>query len=57
MERESLRQGPIKDAERMRRKLSKKQMANEIEHKEQTALREEYEKLQPLSGEFVRGED
>lgn len=57
IERENLRQGPIKDAERMRKKLSKKQMANELEHKEQIALREEYQKAQPLSAEIIRGED
>lgn len=56
-ERESLRQGPIKDAERMRKKLSKKQMTNDLEHKEQIALREAYEQVQPLTGEIVRGED
>ncbi|WPK26187.1 hypothetical protein PUMCH_003535 [Australozyma saopauloensis] len=57
IERENLRQGPIKDAERMRKKLSKKQMANDLEHKEQIALREQYEAVQPLSAEIVRGED
>lgn len=57
MERENLRQGPIKDAERMRQKLSKKQLANEMEHKEQAVLREHYEKIQPLSGEIIRGEN
>lgn len=57
IERENLRQGPIKDAERMRLKMSKKQMANDLEHREQLALREQYEKVQPLSGEVIRGED
>lgn len=57
IERDNLRQGPIKDAERMRQKLSKKQLANDLEHKEQALLREKYELVQPLSGEIIRGED
>ncbi|OVF09089.1 hypothetical protein A9F13_06g02321 [Clavispora lusitaniae] len=57
IERDNLRQGPIKDAERMRQKLSKKQLANDLEHKEQALLREKYESVQPLSGEIIRGED
>lgn len=56
IEREGLRQGPIKDAERMARKL-KKQMLNEREHQDQAALREQYEKIQPLTGEVIRGEE
>lgn len=57
MERHNLRQGPIRDAERMRQKLSKKQMANDLEHKEQNLLREQYEKIQPLSGKVIQGDD
>ena len=57
IERENLRQGPIKDAERMRQKMSKKQAANELEHREQLALKEQYEKVQPLSAEVITGED
>lgn len=57
MERQNLRQGPIKDAERMRLKLSKKQLANDLEHKEQEALRQQYEALQPLNAEIIRGEE
>lgn len=56
-DRESMRQGPIKDAERMRQKMTKKQLANDLEHKEQVALREQYEKVQPLNAEVIRGED
>lgn len=57
IERDNLRQGPIKDAERMRQKMSKKQLANDLEHKEQAALREQYEKVQPLSLEVITGEE
>lgn len=56
-ERNNLRQGPIKDAERMRLKMSKKQMANEREHQEQLALKTHYEKVQPLNLEVIRGEE
>lgn len=56
-ERENMRQGPIKDAERMRQKMSKKQLANEAEHREQAALREQYEKIQPLNEEVITGKD
>lgn len=56
-ERENMRQGPIKDAERMRQKMTKKQLANDLEHKEQAALREQYEKIQPLNEEVIRGDE
>lgn len=56
-DRANMRQGPIKDAERMRQKMTKKQLANDLEHKEQAALREQYEKVQPLNEEIIRGED
>ncbi|EAZ63372.2 cytochrome c oxidase assembly factor [Scheffersomyces stipitis CBS 6054] len=61
LERSALRQGPIKDAARVQAKLdrdfSKKQRANELEHKEQMELREKYIKLQPLNDEIIRGEE
>lgn len=57
-EREALRQGPIKDAERMAaREMNKKQKTNEMEHQEQVMLRRKYEELQPLSNEIIRGEE
>lgn len=61
-ERDSLREGPIKDAARMREKQArfldnKKLMRNDLEHQEQLKLREEYEKMQPLTGEIIRGEE
>lgn len=57
LERNALRQGPIKDAARMEAKRTKKMMVNEAEHQEQAALREKLHKLQPLSDEIIRGED
>lgn len=59
LERDALRQGPIKDAARMKAKLefNRKQLTNEMEHREQTELREKLIKIQPLSGEIIRGED
>lgn len=59
-EREALRQGPIKDAARQQAKLlekSQKQIANELEHKEQIELREKLIKSQPLTNEIIRGEE
>lgn len=61
-ERDSLREGPIKDAARMREKQArfqdnKKLMRNDLEHQEQLKLREQYEKMQPLTGEIIRGEE
>ncbi|KAG7662373.1 PET117 [[Candida] subhashii] len=56
-ERDALRQGPIKDAARMQAKLTKKQLANDAEHREQAELREKYLKMQPLSSEIIRGEE
>ena len=59
-ERQALRQGPIKDAARQQAKQLeklKKQLANELEHKEQTELREKYLKLQPLRDEIIKGEE
>ncbi|RCK60891.1 hypothetical protein Cantr_08120 [Candida viswanathii] len=68
LERDALRQGPIKDAARQQAKLlerqqkqekekSSKQIANELEHMEQNALREQLIKVQPLSEEIIRGEE
>lgn len=61
LEREALRQGPIKDAARIQAKktqeFNKKQLANTREHDEQTLLRQQLEKIQPLSPEIIRGED
>lgn len=59
LEREALRQGPIKDAARMKAKLelNKTQLANELDHREQNALREKLVKIQPLSDEIIRGEE
>lgn len=57
VERANLRQGPVKDAERMRQKLSKKQIANDLEHREQALLREKYEAVQPLNEEVITAEE
>lgn len=58
VDRRNQRQGPIKDAKRlMERSLSKKQTANDLEHKEQLALKKHYESVQPLNTEIIRGED
>lgn len=57
VERANLRQGPVKDAERMRQKMSKKQMANDLEHKEQALLREKYEAVQPLNEQIITAEE
>jgi protein PET117 len=54
IERAALRQGPIKDAERLK---TKKQLLNEKEQLEQIELRKKYEQLQPLTGEIIRGEE
>ncbi|KAI3405887.2 PET117 [Candida oxycetoniae] len=58
-ERAALRQGPIKDAERIqaKREKSKKQKANEAEHKEQIELKAKYLEIQPLNSEIIRGTD
>lgn len=57
IERSALRQGPIKDAQRMKDKFNQKQLANELEHREQLQLREKLHKIQPLTGEIIRGQD
>ncbi|CUM50521.1 unnamed protein product [Debaryomyces tyrocola] len=57
-ERESLRQGPIRDAERMAAKeLSKKQKVNDMEHKEQVMLQEKFASVQPLNNEVIRADE
>lgn len=56
LERDALRQGPIKDAARVeakRQEMSSKQRSNDLEHKQQMELKERFEKLQPLSGEII----
>lgn len=64
MERETLHQGPIKDARRVAAKQqqrqssaaemddskSRKRLFNATEHEEQLELRRKYESMQPLSG-------
>lgn len=61
VERDQLRQGPIKDAlriqEKKQREMSKKQLTNDLEHKDQKVLKEKYEKIQPLNSEIIRGEE
>ncbi|EMG45535.1 hypothetical protein SBY92_004964 [Candida maltosa Xu316] len=62
LEREALRQGPIKDAARQQAKLlekerSQKHIANELEHQEQKELREKLMKSQPLNAEIITGEE
>lgn len=58
VDRYNQRQGPIKDAQRLlQRNLSKKQTANDLEHKEQMALKQQYESVQPLNAEIIRGDD
>ncbi|CUM47615.1 uncharacterized protein AC631_03171 [Debaryomyces fabryi] len=57
-ERESLRQGPIKDAERIAAKeLSKKQKVNDMEHREQMMLQEKFSSVQPLNNEIIRADE
>ncbi|CAI5757318.1 unnamed protein product [Candida verbasci] len=62
LERQALRQGPIKDAKRqemkkLEREKSKKQQFNELDHKQQNELREKYVKLQPLNSEIITAEE
>lgn len=57
VDRENARQGPIKDAERLRQRMTKKQAANELEHNQQMALKQQYENIQPLNAEIIRGPD
>ncbi|KAL3232932.1 Uncharacterized protein RNJ44_04848 [Nakaseomyces bracarensis] len=61
MERDTLHQGPIKDAQRVAEKKRKlmpaatdeKKLLNRNEHDIQQELRRKYEAVQPLSGEVV----
>ena len=64
MERDTLHQGPIKDAKRVAEKKrlkesgldpakEKKRMFNQSEHELQKELKKQYEQQQPLSGEVV----
>lgn len=55
-ERAAMRQGPIKDAARLR-ELTLKQRVNEMEHREQAELREKLIKEQPLLGEIIVGDE
>ncbi|CAN3374366.1 hypothetical protein DIURU_000756 [Diutina rugosa] len=57
LERQALRQGPIKDAARMEAKRTQKMVANEAEHREQMELRDKLIKIQPLSDEIIRGDE
>ena len=67
LERQTLHQGPIKDAQRVAEKKLARQngvdpekerqrMVNKNEHEYQLELRKKYEQMQPLSGE-VRTKD
>lgn len=58
-ERNALRQGPIKDAKRMADKqaYNKKQLTNDLEHREQIMLKEKFAKVQPLNAEIIRAEE
>ncbi|CDO93096.1 unnamed protein product [Kluyveromyces dobzhanskii CBS 2104] len=67
LERETLHQGPIKDAKRVAEKRLEKnagldpekerqKLVNKNEHEYQLELRKKYEQMQPLSGE-VRTQD
>ncbi|SCV01829.1 LAME_0G18778g1_1 [Lachancea meyersii CBS 8951] len=60
LERDTLHQGPIKDAKRMAERKAaldpekqRKQMFNKSEHEMQQELRKKYESMQPLSGEIL----
>lgn len=57
-ERDGLRQGPIKDAARMRakRELTEKQRVNELDHIQQAQLKLKFEASQPLTSEIITGE-
>lgn len=58
VERQALREGPIKDAARLERiRENKKLMRNDIEHREQMMLKEKYESVQPLLGDVIEGKE
>lgn len=56
-ERDGLRQGPIKDAARIRakREFTEKQRINELDHIQQAQLKQQFEVTQPLTGEVITG--
>lgn len=58
-ERKALKQGPIKDQQRLqaKRELTDKQQFNEADYREQMRLKELYEQQQPLEKTFVGKED
>lgn len=57
-ERNSLRQGPIRDAERVAAKeLSKKQRVNDMEHKEQMELKQKFASVQPLNSDVIQADE
>ncbi|SCU80059.1 LAFA_0B07272g1_1 [Lachancea sp. 'fantastica'] len=61
LERDTLHQGPIKDAKRIAERKAggldpekeKKLMFNKADHEMQQELRKKYESMQPLSGEVL----
>ena len=55
-EQTAIRQGPIKDAQRIAEKL-KKQLANEKEAQIQADLRQKFEAVQPVSAEIIEGKE
>ena len=58
-EREALKQGPIKDQQRLqaKRELTDKQQFNEADYREQMRLKEFYEQQQPLEKTFAGKEN
>lgn len=56
-EQEAVRQGPIKDAQRMSEKTQRKLLMNQKEHEYQQKLKKQYEELQPLNGKVITAED
>ncbi|EGV64018.1 hypothetical protein PSN45_003903 [Yamadazyma tenuis] len=56
-ERESLREGPIRDAKRLEQRFqnNRKLMRNDLEHQQQIKLKQQFESVQPLTGEVIRG--
>lgn len=53
LETKQIKQGPIKDAERMTEKTKRKLLMNNEEHLYQQELRKKYEELQPLNGKII----
>lgn len=56
IETDQIRQGPIKDAERMSEKTRRKLLVNNEEHLYQQELRKQYEEMQPLNGKIITKE-